>query len=252
MRFKMISVVCVYNHQNILNECLMKSLEFQNFDYELILVDNTKLKYESASQALNNAVRKAKGKYIIFAHQDVYLKSEYTLRNVFKLLNSLKNIGVVGVAGKKINEKGLISNITAGWPPKKAGTNFETSLKVQTVDECFFVIPKSVFKINRFDEDVCDGWHFYAVDYCLSVMKMGLNIYLIPLELYHKSIGYSFNKDYYSILKKLILKHREDYDMINTTTENWSTKIPLFLQINFKRAVWMMILVKKRFLRHES
>jgi GT2 family glycosyltransferase len=248
----MISVVCVYNHKDILNECLIKSLEFQNFDYELILVDNSELKFKSASEALNNAVRNAKGKYIIFAHQDVYLKSEDSLKNTVKLLNSLKNLGVAGVAGKKINKKDIISNITAGGPPEKVGISFETPLKVQTVDECLFIIPKSMFNINCFDEKVCDGWHFYAVDYCLSVMEMGFNIYLIPLELYHKSIGYSFTTEYYSILKKLIKKHGKYYNTINTTTENWNTRLPLFLQINFKRVIWLTILIKKRILGYKS
>lgn len=248
----MISVVCVYNNKNILDKCLLKSLESQNYNYEVILIDNTELKFKSACAALNYAVENAKGKYIIFTHQDVYLKSKNFLNNTVNTLNTLKNLGVAGLAGKKINKKDLISNITEGNPPHKVGTPFKTPLKVQTVDECLFIIPKSMFNINRFDEKVCDGWHLYAVDYCLSVMKIGFHIYLIPLEIYHKSTGYSFTNEYYSILKRLIKKHGIDYNKIYTTTENWSTKWPLFLQINLKRVVWLLIILKKRLYGYRS
>ena len=79
----MISIVCVYNNKEILNKYLIKSLESQTEDYELILLDNTQNKFNSAAKALNNGGRKAKGDYIMFVHQDVvciYFKFSYIIR----------------------------------------------------------------------------------------------------------------------------------------------------------------------------
>lgn len=43
----------------------------------------------------------------------------------------------------------------------------------------------------QFDEAVCDGWHLYAVDYCLSVAELGFGIYAIPKSVHHLSKGFA-------------------------------------------------------------
>jgi len=70
-----ISVVCVYNNKTILEDCLLKSLHVQTTEYESILVDNTEGRFKSASKALNFGAGNAKGKYVMFVHQDVDLCS---------------------------------------------------------------------------------------------------------------------------------------------------------------------------------
>ncbi len=67
--------------------------------------------------------------------------------------------------------------------------------EVCTVDECLVVISVIVFNILQFDEKVCSDWHLYAVDYCLSVKKLGYGVYMIPIVGYHKSIGYPFTEN---------------------------------------------------------
>ena len=76
----MISVICVYNDHDVLDEYLLGSLEKQESSYELILVDNTPNKFKSAAEALNYGGNKANGKYIMFAHQDLELTSPGWLR----------------------------------------------------------------------------------------------------------------------------------------------------------------------------
>jgi len=49
----MISVVSVYNNEAVLNDFLIKSLQGQSAQYELIKIDNTKNQFKSAAQALN-------------------------------------------------------------------------------------------------------------------------------------------------------------------------------------------------------
>ena len=240
----MISIVCVYNNKEILGNYLLKSLKNQTVDYELIALDNTEGKFKSAAEALNCGGRKAKGKYIMFAHQDVDLSSKEWLEKVEKMLDSLPNLGIAGVAGKK-DETGVMTNIKHENPPKLAGKiQINKPTKVQTLDECLIIIPKSIFNVLQFDDRVCDDWHLYGVDYCLNAKKMGFEVCVIPMYIYHLSTAAATKKSrlqiilalgslpsgYYKTLKKLLNKHKGRSKRIYTTCGNWNTSYPLIFQ----------------------
>lgn len=230
----MISVVCVYNNGKILNAYLLKSLKNQTVNYELITVDNTEGKFKSTAEALNHGGRRAKGKYIMFVHQDVDLSSNTWLEEVEKMLDSMQNLGIAGVAGKK-DERGVMTVIKHGNPPEPAGSiTIKKPEEVQTLDECLTIVPKSVFDVLPFDEEVCDDWHLYAVDYCLSAKRLGYEVYVIPMYVYHLSTGIKsknklqkvldlgpFPKGYYLTMNKLLKKHKDYYRRIYTTCGNW-------------------------------
>jgi len=234
----MISVVCVYNNGKILNDYLLKSLKNQTVDYEQIVVDNTQGKFKSAAEALNHGGRRAKGRYIMFVHQDVDLCSNTWLEEVEKMLDELPNLGIAGVAGKSENKKGIITNIKDGTPPKLTGKiQIKIPTKVQTLDECLVIIPRSVFNMFQFDENVCDNWHLYAVDYCLSIKRLGFDVYVIPMFVYHRSAGYSFSEKYHLTLQKVLKKHKKHYKEIYTTMGDWSTLYPLSIQ---RQGIWRL------------
>lgn len=240
----MISIVCVYNNERILTDYLLKSLHDQTVEFDLIKVDNTSGSFMSASEALNYGGKKAKGKYIMFVHQDVDLSSSTWLEEVEKMLESIPNLGIAGVAGTK-DEKGVMTVIKHSDPPKLAGTIFiHKPTKVQTLDECLVIIPRTIFEMLHFDETTCDDWHLYTVDYCLSCIKMGLDVYVIPSYIYHLSSGIPANKSriqvifalgilpagYYQTLKKLLKKHKTESRWIYTNFRKWDTSYPLILQ----------------------
>ncbi|MEN4005907.1 MAG: glycosyltransferase [Methanobacteriaceae archaeon] len=229
----MISVVCVYNNREILEEFLLKSLKTQSVEYELFLMDNRNGKFKSAAEALNEGGKKANGKYIMFVHQDIDLKSNNWLENVEKMLDSLDNVGIAGVAGRIKYRKGIVTTIEDGIPPQKIPSfNFKTPVKVQTLDECLFIIPKSIFNTLQFDEETCDDWHLYAVDYSLVAQKKGYDVYVIPIFLYHRSSGFSFSENYYITLEKLLKKHWKEW-VVYTTMKNWITFYPVSVQMKF-------------------
>nr|WP_321422513.1 glycosyltransferase [uncultured Methanobacterium sp.] len=229
---KMISIICVYNDEEILNRFLLESLKHQTKEYELILLDNRENQFKSAAEALNHGGMISNGKYLMFVHQDVALCTDDTLENFEKALESLPDTGIASVAGK-LNRRGVVTNVKHGDNFKPAGRfQITEPKKVQTVDEVLIIIPKKVFEDFKFDEDVCDNWHLYAVDYSLSMKKLGLNSYVIPSNVYHKSNGISsYNKEYYRTLKKILKKHKNSYLFIYTTMDNWST----LLSLNFQR-----------------
>lgn len=239
----MISVVCVYNNKEILDNYLLKSLRNQTVEHELILINNIESKFDSAAEALNYGGEQAKSKYLMFVHQDVDLCSNIWLNEAEKMLDRLSNIGIVGVAGKCENVEGIITNIENGIPKRPAGKiHIKKPTEVQTVDECLIIIPKSIFNKLQFDEKVCNDWHLYSVDYSLSIRKLGYNIYVMPMYVYHLSSGFKpigklervlrgpLQRSYYLSLKKVLYKHKKYYEKIYTTCGIYKTTYPLCLQ----------------------
>lgn len=245
----MISIVCVYNKEKIFNDFLLKSLNNQTAEFELIGIDNTTNKFKSAAEALNFGGKKASNKYIVFAHQDVSFLSESWLEDAERFLNSISNLGIAGVAG--MSESGGSNSergrniITHGTPSEvwPWGNQIQKPEPVQTLDECLVIVPKSTFNVLEFDEKTCNGWHLYAVDYCLAAKERGFRVYVLPMELYHLSSAVSNKKfqslmgplpdDYYEILDKLIKKHRVKFKRIYTTCGDWSTSYPAALQRSY-------------------
>lgn len=244
----MISVICVYNSKEIAEKCLLKSLKNQTVEFEFIAIDNRKDEYKSVAAALNDGGKKAKGKYIMFVHQDVDLCSDTWLEESERILNSLSSLGIAGAAGV-VKKRGIardeiiLSNSTHGTPPNDIGfCRIQQPEKVETLDESLIVIPKSVFEKLTFDEKVCDTYHLFGVDYSLTVKELGLHAYVLPLGIYHQSEGFTktplqmivslgvFPEAYYQTLGKLIAKHRNKYKMIYTTCGSWSTSCPMILQ----------------------
>jgi len=255
----MISIICVYNSTSTLQSCLLNSLSKQKTDFELISVDNTEKRFKSAAEALNWGGKQAAGDYLIFAHQDVDLRSDSWLNTTETLLKSLPNLGIAGVAGVidgGISLRERYTDTITQRPPKKFksgithgprmepwGTPIEGAEPVQTLDECLVIIPKSVFGILQFDEATCSDWHLYAVDYCLSVATQGFGVYAIPSCLHHRSKGLElenrfrviaslrlYPEAYYSTLGHVLRKHKNRYKWIYTSCGSWSTTYPLTMQ----------------------
>jgi GT2 family glycosyltransferase len=220
----MISIICVYDNRKILEDYLLKGLKNQTAEPELVLIDNAAEQFSSAAKALNYGGGKARGDYLMFVHQDVELLSSTWLEDVEMILDSLPNFGVAGIAGVSERLKGISSNMKQGDPPMPTWHfAVEKSLEVQTLDECLIIIPKVVFDVNMFDEEVCDDWHLYSVDYCLSIKQLGFKAFVLPLQVHHRSAGYSMSSSYYSTLKKILKKHKDHYPMIYTTMGSWNT-----------------------------
>jgi hypothetical protein len=237
----MISIVCVYNDQEVLSNYLLKSLDLQISDYQLILVDNTSGIFKSAAEALNYGGKKAKNEYIMFVHQDMELRSQTWLEDAEEFLDSIINIGIAGVAGKSKDKWWAITNIEDGIPSQRVSPyRISTPVKVQTIDECLIIIPKKIFQIIQFDEVVCDNWHLYGVDYCLNAKKASYDAYVLPLFAYHRSKAYSLSEKYYETLNKILKKHKSE-KYIRTTVDDWITFYPLSIQRRFPNVKSLII-----------
>lgn len=218
----MISIVCVYNNEKTLRDILLKSLGNQTAKFELITLDNTDNRYKSAAEALNYGGAKAKGEYIMFAHNDMWLDSNSWLEETERVLSSMPHLGVAGVAG--MSEKGRNLEERRRWSilGEHAGRGgpVQKPEEVQTLDECLLIVPRPVFSKLQFDEKVFDGWDCYAADYCLSVTQLGLKAYVIPALCSHSCLRTSHRiwefKDLLKFHKRLYFKHRKNYNPIYT------------------------------------
>ena len=227
----MISIVCVYNNKKAFDKYLLKSLQAQSAKFELIALDNSGGAFSSAAQALNNGARQiqADSRYIMFVHQDIDLLSASWLEETEKLLDSLPGLGIAGVAGKSEKKQPLISNILQGAPPRHEGMRINKPVGVMTLDECCVIIPRSIFDTYPFDEETCDDWHLYIVEYCLRILTLGLGVYVLPVELHHVSTGIR-NYAYFKALKKVLRKHRDVYSKVHTTCGSWNARAPMLIQ----------------------
>jgi len=250
----MISIVCVYNDQEVLNGYLLKSLKNQTTEYELILEDNTKSRFSSAARALNHGGRRASSKYIMFVHQDIDLSSDSWLEDAERWLDMIPNLGIAGVAGMsefgRTNKERGRNIIKHGNPPRAWdwGNPISEPEVVQTLDECLVIIPKKIFDNQRFDEITCDGWDLYAADYCLSVTLIGPKAYAIPMPVNHGSMGH-LTERYFSVLSKVLRKHKKHFKIINTTVGSWNASYPVSIQRKYiatKKIVFSLLISIKR------
>jgi len=230
----MFSIVVVYNNEQALNKILLQSLKNQTVQFELIALDNTKGKFKSAAEALNYGGKQAKGKYIIFVHQDIELDSDMWLEKTEKILDSIPDLGIAGVVGmseegndNKERGRGCISDCGEIWRWSQPVKNPEA---VQTLDECLLIIPKAVFSSIQFDEKTFDSWHCYGADYCLSVRQMELKAYVIPVFVYHRSLRTNIEM-LVKYKKRLYKKHKKKHKYIYTTTGSISFPKLMFLSI---------------------
>ncbi len=219
----MISIVCVYNNKKMFENVLLKSLEGQSVQFELISLDNRGNRFKSAAEALNYGGGQAKGDYIMFAHQDMLFGDDSWLENTERVLETIPGLGVAGVAGA--SERGnawkercrhSITVFDEDWdvPPVK---HVE---EVQTLDECVLIVPQAVFSEVKFDEKVFDGWDGYGPDYCLAAKRYGKKAYVIPGESRHCTIrANAYLWEFKGLLKyqkRLYKKYKADHNVIYT------------------------------------
>jgi len=200
-----ISVVSCVNDFEKYNSCVRSSFreEQEEGTVELIPVDNT-ANGLSAPQALNQGLKKAGGRIVVFCHQDVTFPDEWTgklLEQISIIENTHKNWGVLGTFG--VAKSGMLAGhildhgVRFHCPPLPA--------EVQSLDE-HCLIMKSDSGLS-FDEDI-GGFHLYGADICIQAMAKGLINFAIDACLEHLSPGDKLGADFYEAMNRLYQKWR--------------------------------------------
>lgn len=156
----MISLICCYNNYIEYNYLLKSLQEQQNVDFEIVEIDNSKNCFTSASSALNFGAEKATGDILVFLHQDIEFNDKNSL---YQLVDSIEN-----VKGREL----LVGLFGASH--EYSVRNMNNFREVETLDECLVAMKKETWEKIKFNEQICDGWHLYVVEFCLRASQFGV------------------------------------------------------------------------------
>lgn len=213
-----ISIICVFNNRDQYENQLLASLLKQDIQYELISIDNSTCRFNSAAEALNYGSSIAKGDILIYSHQDIYLKRTDEISRFAHAIEKCEDGSIIGTQGVKELSKVYYSNITSGkvYDEKLSKEYIEEFYEVSCVDEGFFGMKRETWSELRFNEQLCDNWHLYCVEMCLHTRKKGNKVFVYPSQLHHFSMG-TITLGYMNNLKTLCSVYRNDFKYIWTT-----------------------------------
>jgi len=233
----LLSIIIVsWNVSHLLEKCLESVFKHaKDLDFEIFVVDNhskddsavmvaTKFPQVSLminsinrgfSQANNQAIKQAQGKYILLLNPDTEI-SENSIKNLINFADSNQNIGIVGpkILNPDLSLQRSCRRFPGFWDqffiqlkfynlfPRKIPTikkyfmfdfDHQHTMQVDQIMGAAMLIKKSVFeKIGLLDEKF---WAvFEEVDFCFRAYKAGFKIYFFPQAkiIHHK--GQSFNQ----------------------------------------------------------
>ena len=227
---RVLSIVCVYNDRDVLDRCLVASLNEQSCkDYETVFVDNTGNRFKTMEDAFGYALTQVKGELVAFSHQDVVFLSPGALQSIVDQVGAIPDLGVAGVAGAPYSKKKplTVSNLLQGKNRERAAIyGCDAFYPCQTVDECFFVVPKQV--LDEYPFNGLMNWHLYAVDYCLKAGENGKTVGVVPTgDILHLSPGVSLNRSYLTAIKKVFAAH-PGTKVVYTTMGAWKRGLRLY------------------------
>ncbi|GAA4815332.1 glycosyltransferase [Litoribaculum gwangyangense] len=156
--------------------------------YELIVVNNSKNKY-SIFQAYNLGLKKSKGNYWCFMHDDILLHTKNWGLKIQEIFENNPKIGLIGVAGAKVKtkmpsawwdcgihekamhlkqhlENGEVEYWNIGWK--------ESNIEDVVAVDGFFMVARPNENIY-FDEDLI-GFHNYDLNISLAYKMQNLKV----------------------------------------------------------------------------
>lgn len=154
-------------------------------EYEVIKIDN--INYFGICEAYNLGVSKSKFSNICFVHEDVLFHTKNWGNEICDILTD-NRIGLVGVAGQTYRSK-VPSTWHSFYAPNntkainiiqhnKNGVNLEnvkfeisTTSEVVNCDGVFLCTRKDVLAKFPFDQKTFKNFHFYDVDFCLTIIQ---------------------------------------------------------------------------------
>ena len=221
-----VTVICCWNNEKMYGD-FVSTLKAQNLPCELIGIDNRGNKgFTSCAAAYNSVIDRVKTKYVVYSHQDILLNEPDTLAKFVSYLERTERDDILGVAGAKFDVPGIFTEITdidikTGSLSWAGSEHLSADMEeCNTVDECFFGGHTEHFRQYPFDENVCNGWHLYAVEACLRTQSNyglgGGHIWVCDVPLTHNSIDgldCAFYRQFFMVCRK----YASVFPLIRTT-----------------------------------
>ena len=167
---------------------MVRSFELAGFSKlttEFLYADNTKSNSFDAYEAYRKFSRIAKGKFIIYCHQDVLAIDSINVLD--EKINELEEMdphwAIAGNAGASTFRKYFKYFVNNNNEHENIG---DIPVQVTSLDENFLVIKRKAGLSTSAD---LHGFHFYGTDLCLNADILGYNCYVIKYLVKHKSWG---------------------------------------------------------------
>lgn len=160
--------------------------------------------FQKYNRALNN-MNIGDNDVIVFLHDDIDIRDEWFEQKIKMFFEYRKKVAIAGVIGtNEFNKEGgwwhtdrltkTRGRIIQGFEndtrenvmSEQAGID---DTNIISIDGCILFIRGSVAKSYRFDEGTYDGYHFYDVDCCFTLLEQGWDIGIIDVLVKHASEG---------------------------------------------------------------
>ncbi|TQI71544.1 glycosyl transferase family 2 [Gramella sp. Hel_I_59] len=202
MRKTRVSIIICSRSRNISFELELNIRETAGFEYDLIVLDNSKNDL-SIFQAYNQGIEKSKAEVICFVHEDVLFHTKNWVSILVDLFERDENLGIIGIAGSQIKTKSpsgwwncpepyrsanLIQHLDQGrkehW---NYGFNDKKLSQMVVVDGVFMALRRN--SEIRFNEAL-SGFHHYDLSICLDYSRIGYDIMVTnQILIEHFSLG---------------------------------------------------------------
>ena len=208
----MISVICCYNDEAQFRD-FCASLETQKADWQLIPIDNRKQTFHSAAAALNFGADQSDGDILVFSHQDIRFLSTDCLERLTAPIREASGLDLISGAFGVVRSNSRVVAV-------------EDFTSAESVDECLFAMRRETWERNRFDEELCDGWHLYAVELCFRVRQGRGAVTAGDCHVEHLSQGH-IDTAYMRCFRRLIQRYRS-LEYLTTSCKSLPASLPLF------------------------
>ncbi|MDR1699611.1 MAG: glycosyltransferase family protein [Lachnoclostridium sp.] len=178
-------ILCV-NNREFLSEITIyiNNLEIPTgYAIEILPIFDAK----SMTSGYNQGMKKARGKYKIYLHQDIFLIHRFMLREILELFAVNQNIGMIGIAGCTSYPSNGI-----WWNEPKTNTLFQIYVDriylfdaprgttkrfvpAEIIDGVLMITSKDI----PWREDLFEGWHFYDASQSQEFIRNGYQV-IIP------------------------------------------------------------------------
>ncbi len=146
--------------------------------------------FPCAGSAYNRGLEEANCDLVVFAHQDVYLPSEWmnAVRVAVDAIDATgTNWGTLGVFGATRQSPAQLRGYCYSTGLDVIlGAPFDSPIPARTLDELVLIVRRS--SGLRFDEKL-PGFHLYGADICLQAESRALTNYIIPAFCIHNANG---------------------------------------------------------------
>jgi SAM-dependent methyltransferase len=179
-----------FNDETVLRNNLLASPCLRpGTPHELLLARGCR----NAADGLNAALARAKHRWVVCVHQDVYLPEGWDRLMAARLAEAEVKLGTIGVAGVigaahdgPIPQHGVAP--LAGWIVDRDRVlrgHERLPASAETLDELVLVLPRGT--PLRFDPSL--GFHFYGADLCLQARERNLVTVAVEARCFHNQRG---------------------------------------------------------------